>query len=142
MYADIIIGLSSRQLDKTFQYRVPAGMEKDLYPGCVVNVPFGRGARQEKGYVVSFSHEPAIDPALIKDISGIELGKMPAQGRMIGIAAWMRDRYGGTLGRCIKTVMPVNESVRKKEKKTLVVSPEKENQASSQHGCSWRFSNR
>ena len=126
MYADIIIGLSSRQLDKTFQYRVPAGMEKDLYPGCVVNVPFGRGARQEKGYVVSFSHEPAIDPALIKDISGIELGKMPAQGRMIGIAAWMRDRYGGTLGRCIKTVMPVNKSVRKKEKKTLVVSPEKE----------------
>ena len=126
MYADIIIGLSSRQLDKTFQYRVPAGMEKDLYPGCVVNVPFGRGARQEKGYVVSFSNEPAIDPALIKDISGIELGKMPAQGRMIGIAAWMRDRYGGTLGRCIKTVMPVNESVRKKEKKTLVVSPEKE----------------
>ena len=126
MYADIILGTASRQLDKTFQYRVPQEMEADMIPGCVVTIPFGRGERKVKGYVVSLSDDPVIDPSRIKDISGVSLAEMSSYGRMIGLAAWLKERYGGTLGRCIKTVMPVSESVKKKEEKTLVISPETE----------------
>ena len=53
MYADIILGTASRQLDKTFQYRVPQEMEADMIPGCVVTIPFGRGERKVKGYVAN-----------------------------------------------------------------------------------------
>ena len=55
MYADIIIDITHEKLDKVFQYRVPKELEMELKIGSGVIVPFGRGNRETKGYIVGFS---------------------------------------------------------------------------------------
>ena len=54
MYADIIIDITHEKLDKVFQYRVPEELEGDLRTGAGVIVPFGRGNRETKGYIVGY----------------------------------------------------------------------------------------
>ena len=51
IFADIIVDISVKSLDRTFQYKVPPGMEKDTRIGSLVQVPFGKGNRPLKGYV-------------------------------------------------------------------------------------------
>ena len=55
MYADIIIDITHEKLDKIFQYRIPDKLKEDLRIGMEVVVPFGKGNKETKGYVVSFS---------------------------------------------------------------------------------------
>ena len=40
IFADIIVDISVKSLDRTFQYKVPPGMEKDTRIGSLVQVPF------------------------------------------------------------------------------------------------------
>ena len=54
MYADIIIDITHEKLDKIFQYRIPDKLKEDLRIGMEVVVPFGKGNKETKGYVVSF----------------------------------------------------------------------------------------
>ena len=41
-YADIIVDISSEQLDRTFQYRIPDHLQEKVKEGVVVKVPFGK----------------------------------------------------------------------------------------------------
>ena len=52
MYADIIIDITHEKLDKIFQYRIPDKLKEDLRIGMEVVVPFGKGNKETKGYVV------------------------------------------------------------------------------------------
>ena len=60
-YADIVVDISNKNLDKVFQYRVLPEMEDRICVGMVVNVPFGQGNRQVAGYVVELSDVPALE---------------------------------------------------------------------------------
>ena len=62
MYADIIIDITHEKLDKIFQYRIPDKLKEDLRIGMEVVVPFGKGNKETKGYIVSFSEKPGYDP--------------------------------------------------------------------------------
>ena len=42
-YADIIIDLSVKNVDRIFQYQIPAHLREAVKPGVQVNVPFGKG---------------------------------------------------------------------------------------------------
>ena len=77
IFADIIIDISVKSLDKTFQYIVPASLEDEVKTGSLVTVPFGNGNRQLKGYVVNLTDTPKFDRAKTKSITGVE--KMPYQ---------------------------------------------------------------
>lgn len=39
IFADIIIDISSEKLDRSFQYRVPEELEKEIKVGMVVSIP-------------------------------------------------------------------------------------------------------
>mgnify|MGYP000585686218 CR=1 FL=1 len=54
MFASIIVDITHEKLDKIFQYRVPSHMEGALSVGMEVFVPFGKGNRRTKGYVIDF----------------------------------------------------------------------------------------
>ena len=58
IYADVIIDISHEKLDRDFQYRVPERLEKEISPGVVVTVPFGKGNTLRKGYVIGISEKP------------------------------------------------------------------------------------
>lgn len=119
MYADIIVDISHEQLDRTFQYAVPEEMEQDIDVGVLVNVPFGRGNRTITGYVIELSNEPKLDIDKIKYIDSIVPDKVKAVSRMIKLAAWLKHHYGSTMNQALKTVIPVKEKVKQKEKKSV-----------------------
>ena len=54
-YADIIIDLSVKNVDRIFQYRIPAHLREAVKSGVQVNVPFGKGDTVRKGIVVGLS---------------------------------------------------------------------------------------
>ena len=61
MYADVIVNISSENVDKPYQYLVPDTLADKVRPGCPVVIPFG--SRTINGYVIDLSEKPQIDPA-------------------------------------------------------------------------------
>ena len=94
MYADIIIDITHEKLDKVFQYRVPEELEGDLRTGAGVIVPFGRGNRETKGYIVGFSETCDYDAEKIKDILRTDTSSVAIEARLVALAAWMKEYYG------------------------------------------------
>ena len=114
MYADVIVDISHKAVDRTFSYRIPDGLEDIVSVGTPVKVPFGNGNRTRKGYVISISETTPWEPDKVKEILSVSEGSLSVEGRMIRLASWMRRKYGCTMISAINTVMPVKEKVRKK----------------------------
>ena len=86
MYADIIVDISHENLDKTYQYAIPDDLIDKVKVGALVKVPFGRGNRTIKGYVVSLSDVPNWDPAKIKPITEVEEKGLVIESQLIELA--------------------------------------------------------
>ena len=119
IYADIIIDISSDKLDRSFQYRVPERLEQEIKVGMVVSIPFGNANQLRKGYVTGFSKEPKIASGKLKEIREICSGDETTESRLITLAAWMRENYGSTMIQALKTVLPIQEKIKAKEKKYI-----------------------
>ena len=122
LYANIIVDISQEKLDRTFSYLVPEAMQNLIHVGDVVEIPFGKGNRITKGYVVELTGTTRYDPDKMKAIQEILVGTDLTTGedRLIALAAWMRDTYGSTMIQALKTVIPMKK-IRQKEKRTLVL---------------------
>ena len=46
LFADIIIDISVKSLDRPFQYRVPDPLQADAVIGALVDIPFGKEIEQ------------------------------------------------------------------------------------------------
>lgn len=119
IYADVIIDISSDKLDRSFQYRVPERLENEIKAGMVVSIPFGNSSQLRKGYVTGLSGKPKIDPGKLKEISDICSGEETTESRLIALAAWMRENYGSTMIQALRTVLPIQEKIKAKEKKYI-----------------------
>ena len=62
MYAKVIVDITHEKLDKIFEYHIPAELEERLHAGVEVVVPFGKGNREIKGYVIGLSEHCEYDP--------------------------------------------------------------------------------
>lgn len=125
-YADIIVDISHEKVDKSFQYRIPQSMQGMLEAGMAVIVPFGNGNKLRKGFVIEIKEECEIDPIKIKDIRSVVEGGVPIEGRMIQLAAWIRQNYGSTMIQALKTVLPAKQSVKKLEHRQIERLADKE----------------
>ena len=65
MFADIIVDLSVEALDRTFQYIIPKQWEGEVFAGCCVKIPFGRGNRLIRGYVMNITDQGVIEHDLV-----------------------------------------------------------------------------
>ena len=119
-YADIIIDLSVKNVDRIFQYRIPAHLREAVKPGVQVNVPFGKGDTVRKGIVVGLSTETDYDPEKMKELMSVEEGAVPIRTQMICLAFWMKDRYATTMNQALKTVLPVKVKVTPREERVIV----------------------
>ena len=126
IFADIIIDISSEKLDRSFQYRVPEELEKEIKVGMVVSIPFGNGNQLRKGYVTGLTREPKVDPARLKNICGISSAEETTESRLIALAAWMRENYGSTMIQALKTVLPIQEKMKAKEKRYVCLKISRE----------------
>lgn len=122
MYADIIVDITHEQLDKSFQYKVPERLESELEEGMLVNIPFGTGNRMITGYVIELGQEPKYDIAKLKEIDSIVPDKVRMIARLIRLAAWLKNHYGATMNQALRTVIPVKDKIKSREKKTVCLA--------------------
>ena len=109
MYADIIIDITHEKLDKIFQYRIPSQLEGMLKVGTEVVVPFGRSNKETRGYVVGFSESTEYDTARMKEILKVAEKSVAIEAKLVALAAWMKEYYGGTMIQALKTVLPIKK---------------------------------
>lgn len=119
MFANIIVDITHEKLDKIFQYRVPSRLAGELSVGMEVFVPFGKWNRQTKGYVVGFSEICDYDLSKVKEIADISRGGIAIEGKLVALAAWMKEQYGGTMIQALKTVLPIKQKENAKMKKRI-----------------------
>lgn len=126
LYADIIVDISQSRLDQTFQYRVPEELQDSLEPGNVVEVPFGRGDRVVRGYVLRVTEHAACPPEKLKTIVRQTSTLAGSESGLVSLALWMRNYYGCTTVQALRTVLPFRQkaSVKKKKRIVLTVPPD------------------
>ncbi len=118
-FADIIVDISHENLDKTYQYAIPEEFVDQATVGALAIVPFGKGNRLIKGYIVDISDQPKWKIDLIKPIHEIVNDALIIESQLIHLAYWMKETFGSTMNDALKTVIPVKKTVKSKEKKTI-----------------------
>lgn len=119
MYANIIIDITHEKLDKIFQYRIPNELENELSIGTEVIVPFGKGNREMSGYVIGFSKSTDYNPEKIKPVLRKAEKRMAIESKLVSLAAWMKEYYGGTMIQSLKTVLPIKKQENIRQKRTV-----------------------
>ena len=120
MYANIIIDISHEKVDKTFQYKIPEAMKSVLEEGMCVQVPFGAGNRLRTGYVLERTEKAEFPPEKMKEIGCIVKDGVSVEADAVKLAAWIKKTYGCTMIAALKTVLPVKQVFKQKEKKKIV----------------------
>ena len=105
-YAEVIISIAHKNVDRIFNYIVPESFEADLRIGMRVIVPFGKGNKNYEGYVIGFSKSSEIPFNKLKYIVSI-MDKYPIfSENTIMLAKFMREKYYTTLAECLRCIMP------------------------------------
>lgn len=97
-YAEIIVEVTSRQVDRPFHYRVPEHLQP-LPVGSRVLVPFG--SRTVPGYVVGYSTPPG--NISLKEVIKVIGGSLTPD--LMNLAKWMSQKYLCTLAESLQCVM-------------------------------------
>ncbi|MDE6739799.1 MAG: primosomal protein N', partial [Lachnospiraceae bacterium] len=118
-YADVIIDISHEKVDRPFQYKIPQELSEAVYAGVRVHVPFGRGNRDQIGYVVDLSDRTDYPEEKLKSITSVDDRGITAQSIQIRTAYWMKRQYGSTMIAALKTVLPVKQKLKQIEKKKI-----------------------
>ena len=118
-YAKIIVDISHESVDRPFTYRIPATLTDCIRIGTCVRIPFGRGNKMIKGYVVALSNQADFPDDKIKEIESVLVSQDDCEGRMMQLAAWIKEHYGSTMIQALKIVLPVKKTVKPIEKKTI-----------------------
>ena len=119
MYAKVIIDISVESLDRPFTYHIPDRLATGCHPGTRVTVPFGKSNRLIQGYILEITPDTNITGVKIKDITDIVVEQQQTQGRLIELAAFIKEQYGSTMNTALKTVLPIKKAYKPKEKKTI-----------------------
>lgn len=114
VFADVIIDLSVKSLDRPFQYLVPEELRNEAVVGAMVVIPFGQGNRKIKGYLIGLSDTPKFDIEKTKSILEVVKQGVVAESHLLSLAYWIKENYGATINDAIKAVMPVKREIREK----------------------------
>lgn len=126
IFANVIVDISHEKLDRPFQYRIPDELEKEIVIGSCVEIPFGKADRRMTGYVIEITDTPCMEMSRIKEIAGIKKGSLKIESQLIALAWFIKERYGSTMNKALKTVIPIKQSVKNKEKRYLRLKVSKE----------------
>lgn len=107
MYAQVIIDANHAEVDRVFDYRVPAQWEEAICVGLRVMVPFGRRNTKREGYVIALTETTEVPAGKIKEIVEIlDEGRPILTPPILELAKWMKKEYFCTLNQCLQAVMP------------------------------------
>ena len=103
-YAEVIVDVKAKKVDKVFHYRVPQKLLGRLTEGMRVIVPFGR--RTVEGYILGFCDTPETAGREIKEITDIIDEEPLLNHDLLTVARWMVDRYMCSMVDAIHAMMP------------------------------------
>ena len=126
MYAEIIVDITHEKLDRVFEYRIPRELEERIQIGSEVVVPFGKANKETGGYVIGFSEHSEYPEERIKSVLKVPEGRRPIESKLVELAAWIKESYGGTMIQALKTVLPIKKKGNplKKKRVRLLLSEE------------------
>lgn len=110
LYAETIINLRARAVDRLFTYEVPESLAGSVGSGSIVSVPFGN--RTETAFVVRISGERPVDGSIsLRRINGVISETAAWQKEMQSLIIWLHEYYGCTLIEAVNTVLPASFSI-------------------------------
>jgi len=101
-YAEVVVDLVTKKLDKGFHYSIPAHLQERVRPGVRVLVPFQN--RSLEGYVMDLVREPEVTRT--RDIIQIIDEEPIFSPAFLQLARWLAGRYLCTLAEALHCVMP------------------------------------
>ncbi|TCK98339.1 replication restart DNA helicase PriA [Natranaerovirga hydrolytica] len=125
-FADIIVDVLHQDLNKTFQYIIPESIQDDIKIGSSVHIPFGKGNKNIRGFVINITNEPQIDPSKLKAIIQLSQKEVGIEEQLIQLAIWISKKYGSTLISALKTVLPIQQKVKHQNNKYINLRVSKE----------------
>ena len=119
IFANIIVDISHEKVDRPFQYIIPNNLKARIKVGMAVMIPFGRGNKLIKGYVMEITDKASWDIAKLKYIHSVIEGGVSAKSDTLRLALWIKENYGSTMIAALKTVLPVKQKTKQVVKKTI-----------------------
>lgn len=108
-YAEVLMEFAtSREIDRTFTYKIPSKLQSVLAVGMRVFVPFGRGNNIKEGYVIALTNSTQLAYKKIKSVHSIIDDFIAFSPNMMKIAKYMAERYGCTLAAALDVMLPPN----------------------------------
>lgn len=101
MVAEVIINVTAKTLNKTFDYIVPKKLEKVTKAGSRVFVPFGNNKKMQEAFVIAIKKESKY--ATKEILKQEESGLTP---KNINLAKLMARRYFCNISDAIKLMLP------------------------------------
>ena len=119
MYAEVVIDINQKDLDRPFTYRIPEKLSDTAVTGAPVRVPFGRSQKLRNGYIIGLYPEAPADlpEDRIRDIDSVLERGIGIEDQLRELAIRMRERYGGTLYQSLSVVLPNKVQVQPKRER-------------------------
>ena len=103
MYAGVIVDADAPGLSQPFTYRVPEELERAVFVGACVAVPFG--SRELVGYIAELTETaPPLDE--IKDLLSVIHDSCALNKPLLHLARWISDYYLAPLAYSAKAIVP------------------------------------
>ena len=102
MIVGVLVELSSKNIDKVFDYSVPSSFTSDIKVGIRVQVPFGRQILE--GFVLEIKDNSTLDN--LKDILAIVDKDVVLNSELLKLGLWMREKTLSTLISCYQVMLP------------------------------------
>jgi primosomal protein N' (replication factor Y) len=110
-YANVIVEIAVKQLEKPFTYEVPPMLASDINIGSIVLIPFGKGNKPIKGYVIELMDTISKRAYELKSIISIAEG-ISVESELIQLAYFMSKRYVTSLQLVLTQLMKLFPIIR------------------------------
>ncbi len=101
-FAEVLLNVPSRSLDRPFHYRVPEDLMPFVAPGVRVLVPFT--SRKVEGIVLGLLSEAEVKN--VRPILSVMDEKPLISQHMLALALWMADHYLCTKAEAFRSILP------------------------------------
>lgn len=112
MYVEVATSLETRKLNRLFTYEIPPELEKEIFTGQNIIIPFGKGNKEISGIVIkimSDEYKPEIE---IKKIIRLNSNKTDLDKKLLSLAVLIKDRYFLPLSSVLKLMTIKNINVK------------------------------
>lgn len=103
--ASVVFASPLPQLDKEFDYFIPAELDASLQFGSLVSVPFGKSKTSKVGFVVGIKDDSAFGKELAS-ISKVESSRQVLTPQQYELCKSIAKRQAGLVGELLSTAVP------------------------------------